>query len=133
MLWFFSVSDWAGIAWGQQHAGAQRAPGDGWLRCLPNVIKPRADAPFRACVEVLPQPPTPPHLWSLIQKVALKETRENSRFPQMSKCSSIYCSSRLGPGNVETYSKAIILPGLGQSEWLFVIYYHAKARHITEN
>lgn len=51
----------------------------------------------------------------------------------MSECSSICCSSLFGPDTVETYSKAIILPRLGQFEWLSVIYYHAKARHITEN
>lgn len=59
--------------------------------------------------------------------------QRKSLFPQMRKCSSIYSSSLFGPKTVETYSEAIILPRLGQSEWLFVIYYHAKARHITEN
>ena len=128
----------AGISWCQQRraqTGWDRGeqPGDWWLCCFQKVIKPLAAFSFRARAEVFAQPPTSPDLWSLIQKVALKETRENSLFPPRSKCSSIYCSSHFGPRTVETYSKAIIVPGLGQSEWLSVIYYHAEARHTTEN
>lgn len=78
---------------------------------LPNGIQPLAHT-IQSLLEVFSQPPTSPNLGSLIPKAALKETRKTV-WPQMGKFGSVYPSG-FGPQTVGIYSKAIILPQLGQ-------------------
>lgn len=93
--------------------GTQQIPQFWMVLLLPNGIQPLADT-FQSLLEGFSQPPTSPNLGILIPKTALKETRKTV-WPQMSKFRSIY-SSGFGSQTVEIYSKAIILPRLGQLE-----------------